>query len=150
MRPFSVSPHFAGVCGIYPSAEQVARLCLLGGQQARLTLARLWLSEGIPFAFRKSPALYELVRVWLASRLGIDPKDITLIGSARLGHSLFSHPLGAAFSEDSDLDFTVVSTLLFEKLAAEFNSWVFAYESGSITPSNDLLGRQYQERAGDS
>ena len=90
MRPFSVSPHFADFREIYPTAADVARLCVMGGHQARLTLARLWLSEGIPFAFRQNPALYELIRAWIASRLGIDPKDVTLIGSARLGQSLFA------------------------------------------------------------
>ena len=136
MRPFNVSPHFAEFRDAYPSAMDVARLCVLGGHPARLALARLWLSEGIPFAFRHNPALYEVVRVWLASKLMIDPKDITLIGSARLGHSLFGNPFGSLFSEASDLDFTVVSAPLFEKLATEFNSWVYAYESGSMSPSN--------------
>ncbi len=145
MRPFSVSAHFSEFCEIYPSAADVARLCLVGGNQARLTLARLWLSEGIPFAFRQNPALYEVVRVWLASRLRIDPKDITLIGSARLGQSLFSNPIGSVFSKESDLDFTVVSSMLFEKLASEFNSWAFAYESGSMIPHNDRERRFWED-----
>ena len=122
MRPFSVSPHFADFREIYPTAADVARLCVMGGHQARLTLARLWHSEGIPFAFRQNPALYELIRAWIASRLGIDPKDVTLIGSARLGQSLFGNPFGSPFSIDSDLDFTIVSSTLFEKLVSEFRS----------------------------
>jgi len=103
MRPFDVPAHFAEFREVYPSAADVARLCAIGGHRARFTLARLWLSEGIPFAFRKNPALYELIRTWVASRLGIDPKDVTLVGSARLGHSLFGKPFGSPFSETDDV-----------------------------------------------
>lgn len=137
MRPFNVPPHLAEFRELYPPAADVARICTTGGHQARLALARLWLSEGIPFAFRQNPALYEQIRSWLASRLSIDPKEITIIGSARLGQSLSGERFGAPFSERSDLDFTTVSASLFERLASEFNGWAFAYESLSITPNNE-------------
>lgn len=136
MRPFNVPPHFADFRDLYPPAADVARLSTTGGYQARLALARLWLSEGIPFAFRQNPALYEQIRCWLASRLSIDPKEITIIGSARLGQSLSSDRFGAPFSERSDLDFTTISAVLFERLTSDFNAWAFEYESRSITPNN--------------
>jgi hypothetical protein len=136
MRPFNVLPQFAEFRDTYPSAVDVARVCTAGGNQARLSLARLWLSEGIPFAFRQNPALYDQIRSWLASRLNIDPKEITIIGSARLGQSLSGPRFGTPFSEKSDLDFTTISASLFERLASEFNAWALAYEAGSITPNN--------------
>jgi hypothetical protein len=136
MRPFDVSPHLAGLVEAYPSAEKLARASYAGGQQVRFFLARLWLSEGIPFAFRNKPAVYEYMRSFLASRLGVDPKDITLIGSARIGQSLSPSTLGRPFSSESDLDLTVVSPDLFNRLVAEFNAWAYDFDSDAARPAN--------------
>ena len=125
-----------------------------------MAVARLWLSEGIPFAFRASPALYEEIRTWLASRLGVDPKEITIVGSARLGQSLDPRTLGAPFSAASDLDLTTVSQSLFDRLVADFNAWAADYETGVVHPGNsrerrfwddnlkrgqDLIGRGFMD-----
>lgn len=145
MRPFDVSPHLAGLVDAYPSAEELARASYAGGPQVRLFLARLWLSEGIPFAFRARPAVYEHMRSFLASRLGVDPKDITLIGSARVGQSLSPSTLGRPFSSDSDLDLTVVSPDLFNRLVAEFNAWAYDFESGVAQPANSRERRFWND-----
>jgi hypothetical protein len=137
MRPFDVSPHLDSFVNPYPSAEDVARASSAGGRLVRLALARLWLSEGVPFAFRDRPAVYESVRSWLAARLNVDPKEITLIGSARVGQSLSPSQLGRPFSPESDLDLTIVSSDLFGRIVREFNTWAYDYESDAVTPAND-------------
>lgn len=137
MQPFNIPTDLAKVRDPYPTAADIARACASGGMHARLAVARLWLSEGIPFAFRDTPALYEQIRFWLASRLAIDPKEITLVGSARLGQSLAPNKLGAPFSPKSDLDLTTVSSSLFERLVADFNSWASDYETGKVDPKNE-------------
>src|SRR5258706_3977810 len=63
-----------------------------------------WITEGIPYAFRKTPLLYEVVRSWLALSIGLHPKEITLIGSGRLGYSTDPDHFGRAFGKHSDLD----------------------------------------------
>ncbi|MFS6701099.1 hypothetical protein, partial [Staphylococcus aureus] len=72
----------------YPDVQLIIDAAKNGGNPSKEAIARLWLSEGIPFAFKKSPALYEVVRVWLGTRLNVDPKEIHLSGSARIGQSL--------------------------------------------------------------
>lgn len=136
MTPFKVNANLIDIRQPYPPAEDIARACGDGGEQVRQAIARLWLSEGIPFAFRDKPALYEDIRFWLASRLGIDPKEITVIGSARLGQSLDPKTLGAPFSEKSDLDITTVSSSLFNRLVSDFNAWAGDYESEREIPRN--------------
>jgi len=136
MRPFDVSPHLDALIDTYPTAMGVAQASTEGGRRARVALARLWLSEGVPFAFRERPAVYESMRSWLASRLSVDPKEITLIGSARVGQSLSPSRLGRPFSSASDLDLAVVSSDLFARIAAEFNTWVYGYERGEANPAN--------------
>jgi hypothetical protein len=137
MQPFDVSPHLNSFINPYPSAEDVARASIAGGRLVRLALARLWLSEGVPFAFRARPAVYESVRSWLGARLGVDPKEITLVGSARVGESLSPSKLGRPFSPDSDLDLTIVSSDFFKRVVVEFNRWAYDYEGGAVRPAND-------------
>ena len=64
------------------------------GSQEQAVVARLWVSEGIPFAFRECPALYEVARAWLAEQLGLDSREISLRGSGRLGYSLSPKKMG--------------------------------------------------------
>ncbi len=147
MQPFDISPHLRNFRDCYPSADEVARLCINGSDTERRSLARLWLSEGIPYAFRENPGLYEEIRRWLGSQIRIDPKEITLIGSARLGQSLSPDRFGLPFSERSDLDLTTVSEGLFGQLGAEFNSWASDFASGRQRPKRGREETFWQDNA---
>ncbi len=135
MQPFELSPHIAKLVEPYAAASEVARISRMGGHETREFLARLWLSEGIPFAFRAKPAVYDAMRSWLARRLGISPKEITMVGSARLGQSLDPNQLGKEFSSNSDLDLTIVSPELFQRIATEFSIWKQDFENGLVKPN---------------
>jgi hypothetical protein len=137
MLPFKVSPHIVTVRDTYPSAADIAHVAAYGGEESRLALARLWLSEGIPFAFREVPGIYEAIRAWLSIRLTVDPKEITIIGSARVGQALSpGESFGKPFSEKSDIDLSIVSLSLFERLRDEFNAWAYDYETDKVKPRN--------------
>lgn len=124
--------------GPYPPLDEVRGLRDPQARLAREAFVRLWLTEGIPFAFRDCPAIYEEVRGWLAARLGTHPKDITLLGSARLGFSLGGPSnLGRPFGRHSDLDFSVVSSGLFARFREIFETWARDYESGIVRPRHD-------------
>jgi len=82
----------------------------------------LWLTEGIPFAFKDIPFLYQIIRYKLSKDLGIHSKNISLIGSARLG---FSSTHFKNFNiENSDLDFFMVSQDYFDKIVEEIKNWL--------------------------
>jgi hypothetical protein len=93
---------------------------------------RLWLTEGIPFAFRDKPILYELGRESLARVLGDDPKHVSMAGSARLGFSLAEKKFGQAFTSKSDLDVFLVSPAMFERLASDAQLFVDRFQAGLI------------------
>lgn len=93
-----------------------------------------WLTEGIPYAFRDAPLLYETVRSWLAFRIELHPKEITLIGSGRIGYSTKLSCFGRPFGEHSDLDFTAVSNELFDKCRESFERWKREYRSRLVSP----------------
>jgi hypothetical protein len=113
--------------GVVPSLKSVERECFF----------RLWVSEGIPFAFKDAPMLFEAIRGWLALRLDVHPKEITIIGSARMGFSMSPPPeYGRLFGKHSDLDFAIISEKLFNELSADFQQWKTDFENGQIKPHN--------------
>ena len=139
-----MNPLLAGLTGAYPASEDVLQTVGLGPRE-RSVVARLWISEGIPFAFRACPALYDEVRTWLAMGLELDPKEISMGGSGRLGYSLASNRWGEAYRpRSSDLDFFAVSERLFEGLRRDFTRWSDDHDSGAVVPRSEQEGRYWQ------
>lgn len=141
MEPFRVPSPLINLTNPYANADVILGVARDGGEQARIGLARLWLSEGIPFAFKEVPALYESVRTWLAVRLDVHAKEISLTGSARLGSSIVPGKAGKVFNEGSDLDWFVVSQGLFDRIKEEFLRWSFEYESRGVRPPNETAAK---------
>lgn len=136
-RQFRDGLQLARLTGTYPAAEDMLAAAALGSRQKAI-LARLWISEGIPFAFRECPGLYEEARSWLAEGLQVDAKLISIAGSGRLGYSLTPRRWGESYRPaSSDLDFFGVSAALFKKLRQDFERWTVDYNHGAIQPSSD-------------
>lgn len=136
MEPFKVHHALAKIADTYPSAQSLIDVIKFGDELSNMAIARLWLSEGIPYAFREKPGLYESIRSWLAARLIVDPKEIHLTGSGRIGQSIAPHKVGRVFNEKSDLDFFVVSEDLFLRITEDFNRWSYDFEIGKVSPKN--------------
>ena len=135
VQPFVVDAPLLDLPSPYPSSEELRIALSNSTRRGREIVVRLWLSEGPPFAFRACPAIYEDVRGWLSSRLNIHPKEVTLVKSARLGYSLAPPPdFGRPFGEHSDLDLSVISAGLFERLLESFNLFADHYRKGSVLP----------------
>ena len=135
-RAFTIGPELAKLTGPYPPPEDVLEAAS-AGQREKAILARLWVSEGIPFAFRRCPGLYEEVRNALATRLEIDAKEISVVGSGRIGYSLAPTKWGEPYEAvESDLDFFAVSEGLFERLREDFERWRDDYDCGEAEPTS--------------
>lgn len=106
------------------------------GRQSREALARLWMSEGIPFAFRDCPSIYESIRSWLSFKLHVHAKAISMVGSYRIGWSLSPEKVGAPISNSSDIDLFVVSRELFNSVSDEFCGWAHDFSTGKVCPRN--------------
>ena len=145
MEKFSVPNELKKIACTYPDARLLSSAAKSGGLIAKHAIARQWLSEGIPFAFKNCPGLYESIRVWLGTRLSIDPKAIGITGSAKIGQSLSPSQIGNPFNDKSDLDLFVISEVLFDKIVSEFNSWAYDFESGKVSPSNSREERFWKE-----
>ncbi len=85
----------------------------------------IYITEGIPFAFKRNPLIFEDSRIWIAKHLGTNPENITLTGSSRLGFSLNPRKLGSPYRESSDLDLIIISNELFEAYKEDFKLYVY-------------------------
>lgn len=137
MRPFRASAESVSLANHYPSATALlAAIPRLTGAEIA-GFGNLWLSEGIPQAFLAQPMIYEAMRTWLGAELKTAARNITLIGSARIGYSMApTKEFGRPFNSHSDLDLAVVTSEIFNALSADFEAWASDYRNGTIQPSN--------------
>ena len=148
MRPFEISQALEPLLEVYPAAGVILEAARSGDRDARYAIARLWLSEGIPYSFKARPGVYEALRRWFARRLDVHAKEITLVGSGRQGFCLSpGTDLGRPFGNHSDLDLTVVRRSLFQRLADTFARWEADYTGGSVTPRNAREGRFWEDNS---
>ena len=103
-----------------PSPEEFKELVLkLDHHQV---LAKVFLLEGTPHVFEKSPMKYVIFREQVADRFDVGSQDICIVGSAKLGFSPSPYRYGRPFSETSDVDVVVVSQPLFYQGSRELFS----------------------------
>ena len=136
MEPFRIPAELEGFSRQYPNAKEIARISKAEGEKAGIIFSRLWLSEGIPFAFKENPAVFESLRTWLSIQLEVHAKEVGVTGSAQLGTSLSPKQLGSPFDSESDLDLFVISSSLFDQIKRDFQRWSCDYESGACQPKN--------------
>ena len=147
--PFTITSGLTTLSYPFPSHDSLRAALKYSTRPEREIFVSLWLAEGVPYAFRNCPALFEYIRFWLGRQLNVHPKEITLIGSARIGYSLApATKFGREFCENSDLDFSVVSFALFERLAESARLFSSDYKSGVIVPRNERQGRMWSENCG--
>lgn len=108
-----------------PQAEDFKELVLsLDNHQL---MAKVFLLEGTPFVFEKSPMKYTVFREQVGDQFGIGSQDVCIVGSAKLGFSPSPVKFGRPFAETSDVDVVVVSFELFDRgsreLFAHLNSF---------------------------
>jgi hypothetical protein len=145
MRPFLTSEKCKSLVVAYPDPDTLSGAITEGTYLERMAVLRLWFTEGIPFAFRSNPMIYEAVREWMAARLQINPKSITIIGSGRIGYSVSPLPkYGRKFDIESDLDFSAVDHKLFSRLVADYFAWEADTDEGRATPLNPRQDRFWQ------
>ena len=73
------------------------------------------LLEGPVFYFKKDHRKYFDFKSRISTKLNVHPKNIEVVGSAKLGFRLKVEKPGKPFGADSDIDVVIVSNNLFEK-----------------------------------
>ena len=130
----------------YPSSPCVWNI--LPYSNARQSFIRLWLTEGVPQLFSQSPELYDGLRVWLGKKIGVYPRDIIVVGSAKLGYSInLRKCFGTPFNCESDLDINVVSSCLFEMSRIDFFAFKEDYENNKIIPKGPKQRKNWKDNS---
>lgn len=146
MLPFKISSPFLMLKEPYPKGDSILRIVQILGLNEATALSRLWLSEGIPFIFKDNPSIYEAIRGWIAAKLSIHPKQLTLIGSARIGSSIAPPPkCNKPFSPESDLDWAAISKRLFDRCTTEFKEWENGYKKDLVHPRNPIEAKYWED-----
>lgn len=108
----------------YPDLATLKKINLVSHKE-RVDIVRIYFTEGIPFAFIKNPILYEKIRVWLAKHLEVNPKSVSITGSARIGYTINPYKVqGTAFTPNSDLDFILVDERFFNNMVNDYFTFV--------------------------
>jgi hypothetical protein len=97
-------------------------------------------------AFRANPMLYEVIREWMAMRLQTNPKNLTIIGSGRIGYSVSPLPkFGQEFSSESDLDFSLIDHRVFSELVGTYFQWESDVDLGRSSPRDSKERRFWND-----
>jgi len=132
--PFLISSDAINFKELYPNPSILKTMYLNTNYSERLGIIRLWMTEGIPYAFKSHPLLFEAIRSFIAKLLKVDSKEVSLVGSARIGFSLSKKEWGRSFSSNSDYDFIIVSNTLYGNIVKDFQNWVSDLETRKIFP----------------
>lgn len=109
--------------GVFLDKVNFERKAVSGvGKEDCRNFVDLWVSEGIPFAFRECPHKYQMIRNGGAKDFGIDTRNFGLTGSARCGFSLNPNKNLSNFnSSESDYDVFIVSEDWFFRIKEDYN-----------------------------
>lgn len=91
--------------------------------------------DNTPYMFREVPLLFKNIIYYIAEELNLDYHDVLLIGSAKTGFSMSPDSYGKKFSENRDLDFTIINEKLFSRLEIEFGLWKEQYIHDLLVPN---------------
>jgi len=128
---FNVGAPVSGLLGQYLDKEVFFKALPGLEEHEMLEIWRMWVIQGIPWAFREEPLSFERMRTWLAKRLDVLPTEINLCGSARVGFSMSpTDKFGRDFGVKSDLDLFIVSLSLFGKVSEDVHAWQSAVTTG--------------------
>ncbi len=123
MLPTPIHRDLEALCTTHPEPAQLLAAVHAATPKEIEAIARLWLTEGIPAAFKNTPIHYEHMRHHVAEELEIHARSISIVGSARLGYSLKPIKFGRLFNPDSDLDLFIVDKDLFDGCIKAAERW---------------------------
>lgn len=104
----------------YPTVDQFKELLVTRPLE---NIVAEYVFSGIPFVFRNQPDSLDALRQHLSEALRFTPKNILVVGSAKIGFSLNPDRFPRQFLASSDIDVLVVDTRLFDKIWTTVLKW---------------------------
>ncbi len=72
--------------------------------------------DTLPYVFEPEPRAWPAFRAEVGNQIGVEPTDLRIVGSGRLGFSLKPGSNLKAYNDKSDIDLVVVSSNSFDQL----------------------------------
>ncbi len=82
-----------------------------------------YLFEGTPYVFRERPEDLNILYNHLLSKLNFSERNITIVGSAKIGFSLSPDSFPRRFTDQSDIDVLIVNEYLFDRVWTIMLEW---------------------------
>ncbi len=84
-------------------------------------IVQKYITDGEPFIFKddKEPGKYFKLKNLIGRQFKLNPHEVIMIGSAKLGFSIAPHQLWKPFDEDSDIDMVILSATIFDRFWKE-------------------------------
>ncbi len=77
------------------------------------------ITHGPAFVFGEDEEKYFKLKRTIAQKFGLNPQDVIMVGSAKLGFSLNPLKLWQPFCDDSDIDMVIISPEIFDRFWKE-------------------------------
>ncbi|COF21717.1 hypothetical protein [Bacillus cereus] len=74
-----------------------------------------YITHGTPYVFDGDQEMYFEVKKVISSHFEIEPEDVMMVGSGKLGFSLNTDQLWKPIDDESDLDMVIISDKVFDK-----------------------------------
>lgn len=97
---------------------------LKNGTISDLEIVNRYMSFGTPHIFRDNESIYFDLKAELSNVFSVDPADIFMVGSSKLGFSIAPTKLWKDNNDESDIDMVIISDIAFDsywKQLLEFN-----------------------------
>lgn len=121
----------------------------------RKSLLNFLIVSNFCHAFKIKPLIYEQITQYIADNFEVKKNRIILLGSARTGFAIDPNNYGRKFSENSDLDFAIIDSNLFEKCIIDFKLWKSKIENNEYDEkvknkfwNDNLTNLKYQIKKG--
>jgi len=93
-----------------------------------------YIFKGNPFIVLFNPGIENIISFHLHSKLGLSEKNISIVGSAKIGFSLNPDTFPRRFTDRSDIDIVVVDKELFDKVWFIMLEWNYPRKGKLIEP----------------
>jgi len=103
-------------------------------------IVQKYITHGSSFAFNEDDDKYFRLKKIIADNFNLNPENVFMVGSAKLGFSIAPLKLWKSFDDESDIDTVIVSDAIFDEF------WVDLYDFNlELTPRTEEEQKRFNK-----
>ena len=99
-----------------------------------------YITHGPAFVFKDNDEKYFQLKNTIAQNFELNPQEVIMIGSAKLGFSISPRKLWESFHDESDIDMVIISATIFDKFWKDLYDFNFNI---NLTDRTEKEDKQY-------